>query len=266
MPTQLPTHCGDYTLRPKISEQYAKDPQIGTVFGRLTTTSEVIAERYTSGRAVKKIIVRCTCGGVKKVNKDALISGFTLSCGCLSKEAAAESGKMRRTHYASKTSEYMIWASMVQRCRNSKAKAYHFYGGKGIDVCDAWLKFENFIADMGTKPFIKASLERVDNQKGYEPGNVIWADQEAQANNKCSSVRVLYNEKLWTLKELAEISVVSLGTLRSRIYQHKWTPEQAVTTPVGCSRPDRNLKLEIPATQPLYMPSITPPATHHPTT
>lgn len=251
MPVQLPTHRGNYILRPKTSEQYAKDPEIGTVFGRLTTISEVIAERYASGRAVKKVLVRCTCGGVKKVNKDALISGFTLSCGCLHKESATEVGKQRRTHYASKTPEYLVWASMVQRCRNSKARAYPSYGGKGIGVCDAWLKFENFLADMGPRPFPDASLDRIDNQKGYEPGNVRWTNWTEQANNKSSSVRWLYKDKLWSLRELSEISVVPLSALSRRLYTNNWPVELAVETPINAHR-HTNVKTVPPLSHKLY--------------
>ena len=88
-----------------------------------------------------------------------------------------------------RSSTYMIWQQMVQRCTNPKNKRYHRYGGRGIMVCDQWLTFPQFLADMGERPD-GLSLERIDNEKGYSPDNCEWATRAAQAANT-SQVRLL---------------------------------------------------------------------------
>src|SRR5688572_22665668 len=91
----------------------------------------------------------------------------------------------RTTHGMRKSLTYAAWGAMKQRCTNKKLACYPKYGGRGITVCERWMhSFENFLADVGEKPAKGYSLERVDNNKGYEPGNVIWATIKQQARNK----------------------------------------------------------------------------------
>lgn len=81
------------------------------------------------------------------------------------------------------TSTYRIWAEMVQRCTNPRHKAWDRYGGRGITVCDAWLTFPGFLADMGERP-AGLSLDRVDNDSGYRPDNCRWATASEQMKNR----------------------------------------------------------------------------------
>jgi hypothetical protein len=111
----------------------------------------------------------------------ALRSGHTKSCGCIHKETASKTFKK---HGYSDKSIHNIWISMKQRCRNENSKAYKRYGARGINYCDRWGVFENFLEDMGERPSLSYSLERVDNNKGYCPDNCIWADDTTQARNK----------------------------------------------------------------------------------
>ncbi len=83
----------------------------------------------------------------------------------------------------SRTSTYRIWCAMKQRCLNPNTAAYHRYGGRGITVCERWVTFENFLADMGERPE-GLSLERVNNNGNYEPGNCVWATPKMQAANR----------------------------------------------------------------------------------
>ena len=81
-----------------------------------------------------------------------------------------------------KSPEYLTWDGMLQRCTNPNAKAYKNYGGRGITVCSGWLKFENFLADMGRRPD-GLTLDRIENEGNYEPGNCRWATRIEQSAN-----------------------------------------------------------------------------------
>ena len=87
------------------------------------------------------------------------------------------------TRNGKESSEYISWAHMKTRCQNPNNDRYHRYGGRGIKVCERWQSFENFLADMGVRP-PGLTLERMDNDSNYEPGNCKWATQKEQANNK----------------------------------------------------------------------------------
>ena len=154
-------------------------------FGRLWVTG-FLKERKNG---LLQWICQCDCGNEVVVRSADLQSKHTCSCGCLQKEAMSETGKANRTHgYSNGTGirdiTYTSWSHMKQRCLNSNRKTYKDYGGRGIVVCDRWLKFENFLEDMGEKSDKNLSLDRIDNDGNYEPSNCRWAMYEEQNQNR----------------------------------------------------------------------------------
>lgn len=133
----------------------------------------------------------CRCGSRRAVSGGNLKSGHTQSCGCLHKEKTSEATK---THGASKSAEYRIWNGMKNRCLDKSNVNFDRYGGRGITVCARWLNsFEAFLADMGQRPSSKHSIDRINNNGNYEPGNCRWATAKEQANNTSANVLLTIN-------------------------------------------------------------------------
>jgi hypothetical protein len=102
-----------------------------------------------------------------------------------------------------KSPEYAIWAAMIARCTNPNNRAYHYYGGRGIRICDRWRESVlNFLDDMGPRPF-KSSLERKDVNGDYEPSNCVWADMDVQSNNRRNNHFLSVGERSMTISQWA---------------------------------------------------------------
>ena len=115
---------------------------------------------------------------------------------------------------------------MIQRCTNPRLKKYERYGARGIKVCDRWLKFENFFADMGRK-VAGASIERQDNDGHYEPGNCVWSNPKQQARNRSTTKWVLLDGKRMTITEASV--AIGLGELAvSKRLKRGWPIERAL--------------------------------------
>ena len=201
--------------------------EVGAAYGDLT----VLGESEVSSRKFK---VLCKCGTVFDCLKGSIRSGNTKSCGCarvatlrtmLTKHGLAARGRQHPL--------FRAWTDMRKRVLSAKSKSYTNYGGRGIGICDRWSDFSLFVSDMGPKPGPDWTIDRIDVNGDYEPGNCRWATKSTQANNTRNSLRYVYNGLAYTSPEIyaiAETFGVRYGTLHARLA--KGVPvKEAVETP-----------------------------------
>ena len=162
------------------SKKKIKIKMTGLRFGRLFVIDEAGYDNQ------KKLLWKCLCdcGETKIISGNSLRRGHTKSCGCLSIERARENLiKRNTTHDMTHSLEYNSWRGMIGRCTNPNNIGYSNYGGRGITVCKRWLKFENFLEDMGRK-LEGLTIERKNNELGYFKENCIWANRTIQNRNQ----------------------------------------------------------------------------------
>jgi hypothetical protein len=126
--------------------------------------------------------------------------------------------------------EYQVWYAMLYRCHNNNCPQYFNYGGRGIQVCERWYNFENFIIDMGRRPYSDYSLDRIDPNGNYEPNNCKWSTKIEQATNRRTSVFLEFNDKKQTIAAWARELNIAESTLRARV-DKGWPIEKIITTP-----------------------------------
>lgn len=189
----------------------------GQKFGRLTVVEPIPGRRY---------LCRCDCGRERIAHTSNLTSGTVVSCGCWRRV------RMATLNAKSKTTEYRTWRSMLQRCNNPRRPEYPRYGGRGIKVCERWHIFDNFLSDMGPKPSADLSIERINNDKGYEPGNCCWATAYTQTRNRDSGNRfITFNGKTLMVTEWARSIGLSPAGMYNRL-RRGWLLTDALTTPL----------------------------------
>lgn len=199
----------------------------GTRFNRLTVTRLVSANMKRARREYRYLCI-CDCGNEFETTAAALKLGVSKSCGCLKGELITQK-KLR--HAASGTLSYKVWGAIKRRCFNYKDAAYERYGGRGITMCKRWSEsYEAFIEDMGHRPSANHSIDRIDNEGNYEPGNCRWATSKEQGRNTRRTIFITIGERK-SLAEWCEVYGIKSATVRSRI-KKGWPAERAVTTPL----------------------------------
>jgi hypothetical protein len=156
-----------------------KNDLTGKTFGSWTVIA--LDMRPQIGRRRSYWTVECGCGNGGSVLADSLISGRSTKCvECYKKERVSS----LTTHGGSGSPTYLSWHAMLSRCESPSGLKDKNYGGRGISVCEEWHSFEIFLRDVGPRPSLKHSIDRIDTNGNYEPGNVRWATASVQATNR----------------------------------------------------------------------------------
>lgn len=174
-------------------------------------------------------LCECECGTVRAVGGGNLRSGRSKGCGC------DRRGGFLPTHGKTGTKIHRTWGMMRSRCANQKLASWKNYGARGIRVCKRWDRFENFYADMGEPPTANHSIERINNDGNYEPGNCRWATREEQNRNTRRTRFYEMNGVKKTPAEWAEAHGLPAKAVRKRLWKG-WPIERAVTEPLRLLR------------------------------
>ncbi len=183
----------------------------GQAFGELTA----IAPTGRRSAANNRIwMFRCACGNSREADGVAVRSGRITTCHKCAKQRAI---LRQSTHGLTNTAEFRIWTDIHTRCYNQRRPEYPNYGGRGIRMCKRWrASFADFLSDMGSRPSPHHSIDRINNDGNYEPGNCRWATRREQALNRRTNVLVTINGQRRTLSEWAEQSGIAFKTVYRR--------------------------------------------------
>lgn len=206
--------------------------EIGKKYGRWTIIRE---GGRVSGR--RGVVCSCECGTERTICLSSLVGGNSTSCGCFVVDANKRRSKPGRRRKDGKTAgAYRAWLGLKNRCLVKTNPYYKNYGGRGIKVCDRWRdSFEAFFEDMGERPEGK-SIDRIDNDGHYEPSNCRWATVEQQALNRRSNVLITAFGESHPLIIWCKRFDLKYTTVRARIVEYGWSPEDALTMPIAPGR------------------------------
>ena len=200
----------------------------GQRFGRLIVLER--AKNNKNGQVCWKC--KCDCGNIKIVQSNHLRQGDTKSCGCLEKENLNKYAH-QKTHGQSNTRLYNIWCKIKARCNNINSPDYKRYGGRGINICNEWLHFENFYNWSINNGYSEnLSIDRINNNQGYNPENCRWITMFEQTGNKRNNHIIFYKEKEQTIAEFAREYNIEYSTLWARLCVYNWSIEKSLLTPV----------------------------------
>ena len=198
---------------------------LGRVFGRLTPLSR---GRGPNGRLAW--VCQCSCGNASMVPTSKLLSGHTGSCGCYQREVARAPVSHGHTT-GGVTRTYVTWASMLSRCAD---KTNFTYGGGGVEVCERWRTFENFLVDMGERPK-GMSIDRISNSLGYEPANCRWADRVVQSNNRTITKWLTHEGRTQSIAAWCHELCMPYQAVYSRLHRG-WSAYDALMKPTRAGK------------------------------
>jgi hypothetical protein len=195
-----------------------KENVIGSRFGRLIVISDL-----PKTKSYRRVLCLCDCGIKKEITLGLLKNGDIKSCGCLRSE-------LNTTHGMTGTPLYWVWAGMIARCNNANHFGYSYYGTKGINVCKSWREFLTFYNWANENGYQKGlTIERNDNNKGYDPDNCKWVTRKQNTRNRRNTVFVTYNNETKALADWCEILNLNYQKIYDRIYTLKWGTNKALT-------------------------------------
>lgn len=203
------------SLREKrpLGRPVARSWEVGLRHGWLTITE-------IRGAQGGVLVVDCDCGVTKTLKASTWLR--VRSCGCKHAELARLNQRP-----AQFVAERRIWSQMRQRCSRPTHHAWHLYGGRGIKVCERWLKFENFLADMGPRPSPDLSVDRRDPNGDYEPSNCRWATWKEQNRNRRNNRLITHQGTTLTLAGWADRCGLNMSTLWARL-NSGWSLDKAL--------------------------------------
>ena len=193
----------------------------GKRFGRLIVISKGKERLY--GKPTW--LCKCDCGKMKCAITQSLKNGDVKSCGCLQAETrrrnAMHLDEVRKRHGMYDSRLYRIYTNMVSRCYRKSVHGFENYGGRGIKVCEEWIGkdgFRNFMKWSFANGYSdELTIDRLDNNKNYEPTNCKWSTRKEQANNTRVTIQLEYNGEKHSLTEWSEITGIKKGTIYKRI-------------------------------------------------
>lgn len=203
----------------------------GNRYGQLVALA-VIGKR--PGTTANLWACHCDCGQFMTAIATQLEQGARTSCGCRKaskrkpRPDLVERNKQNATHGMTKSPEWSSWKAMRARCETPTDKDYSNYGGRGIGICDRWQDFDAFFADMGARP-PGMSIDRINVNGDYEPGNCRWATAKTQANNTRVNRNITHNGETKNVTQFAEQFGIGSKTLLYRV-KAGWPIEKALTT------------------------------------
>lgn len=205
--------------------------KIGDKIGKCSFLKEIEPLAIPCGQLRRKAIFLCNCGQSFSALIENVKSCNSTRCQkCISENITKRKIRHGFSRKGMKRDEYKIWEGMKDRCNRINHKQYNLYGGRGIKVCKRWEKFENFYADMGDRPSKIHSIERKNNNKGYNKPNCVWATPKEQANNRSTNINIRYNGEIKNLTQWCEELQIPYLIVRQRIVKHKWSIEKAFQT------------------------------------
>lgn len=223
-------------------QRLSADNFVGKTFNWLTVIDLSFDEKQQTSYAICK----CKCGKITRAVPAHLKNGKMKSCGCYRSIVARN-----RVHKGLQLEQnpnfldgrsrhplYVLWNGIRQRCYNPNSKAYKYYGGRGIKMCDEWLDFWGFVEWVdgnGGKP-AHLTLDRIDVNGDYSPSNCRWVGMDVQCTNKTDNVYLTFNNKTQTISEWASELNINYRTLNNRI-NRGWSVERALTEKVHTHHP-----------------------------